>query len=180
MVELAPCSLEEANAFVAEHHRHHKPTPVAMFCIGAVSDGRVVGVAIVGLPKARLAMDGWTLEVTRVATDGTRNACSALYGAARRAALALGYRRIITYTLAEEGGASLRASGFAEDGEVKGESWMRRSANGGRYVDDRNPTGDKRRWVAGRKCGTPVPRVQLPAWELPLFVDAVAGEGEVL
>lgn len=99
MLSLAPCSLAEANAFVSAHHRHHQPTPVAKFSIMAVSDGVVVGVVIVGLPKARMAMDGWTLEVTRLATDGTRNACSMLYGGARRAAFALGYTRILTYTL---------------------------------------------------------------------------------
>ena len=104
MLSLAPCSLEEANAFVAAPHRYHQPTPVAKFSIMAMSDGVVVGVVIVGLPKARLAMDGWTLEVTRLSTDGTRNACSLLYGGARRAAFALGYSRILTYTLAEEGG----------------------------------------------------------------------------
>jgi hypothetical protein len=161
MIGLAPCSLEEANAFVAMHHRHHHPTPVAKFSIAAVSSGEVVGVVIVGLPKARMAMDGWTLEVTRLATDGTRNACSLLYGAARRAAFALGYSRILTYTLAEEGGASLRAAGFVEEAIIEGESWKRRMENGGRFVDDRNPIGDKKRWSAGDKREDAPPRVVL-------------------
>lgn len=160
-LSLAPCSLDEANAFVALHHRHHQPTPVAKFCIAAVRAGGVVGVVIVGLPKARLAMDGWTLEVTRLATDGSRNVCSLLYGAARRAAMAMGYSRVITYTLAEEDGASLRAAGFVLEAEIKGESWMRRSVNGGRYVDDRNPTGNKKRWASGIKRADQVPRVTL-------------------
>lgn len=159
VLSLAPCYLEEANAFIAAHHRHHKPTPVAKFSIMAVSDGVVVGVVIVGLPKARMAMDGWMLEVTRLATDGTRNACSLLYGAARRAAFALGYSRIITYTLAEEGGASLRAAGFTEEETIQGESWMRRSQNGGRFVDDRNPIGNKTRWSAGVKREARPPRI---------------------
>jgi hypothetical protein len=159
VLSLAPCTLEEANAFVAAHHRHHQPTPVAKFSIAAVSSGQIVGVVIVGLPKARMAMDGWTLEVTRLATDGTRNACSLLYGAARRAAFALGYSRILTYTLAEESGASLRAAGFAEEATITGESWMRRSEHGGRFVDDRNPIGDKTRWSAGVKQELPPPRV---------------------
>jgi hypothetical protein len=162
VLTLAPCTLREANAFVAQHHRHHHPTPVAKFCIAAASDGAVVGVVIVGLPKARLAMDGWTLEVTRLASDGTRNACSLLYGAARRAALALGYRRVITYTLAEEHGSSLLAAGFVFDGDVKGESWMRRHHNEGRFVDYRNPIGDKRRWVWGFKIEGAPPRVPVP------------------
>jgi hypothetical protein len=128
-----------------------------MFSIMAVQDDVVVGVVVVGLPKARLAMDGWTLEITRLATNGTRNACSLLYGAARRAAFALGYTRILTYTLASENGSSLRASGFSKDADVFGESWKRRSQNGGRFIDDRNPTGDKIRWVAGFTCETPKP-----------------------
>lgn len=160
---IAPCTLEEANAFVALHHRHHQPTPVAKFSIMAVSDGIVVGVVIVGLLKARMAMDGWTLEVTRLATDGTKNACSLLYGAARRAAFALGYKRILTYTLAEEGGSSLRAAGFSKEATIHGESWLRRSANGGRFVDDRNPTGDKIRWSAGVKCDLIPPRIETAA-----------------
>ena len=128
---------------------------------------------IVGLPKARMAMDGWTLEVTRLASDGTRNVCSLLYGAARRAALALGYKRVITYTLAEEEGASLRASGFVLEAEIEGESWERRHKSDGRFVDNRNPIGDKKRWGFGAKCSAELPTFVLPARELPLFADAV-------
>ncbi len=177
MLSLAPCSLAEANAFVGLHHRHHKPTPVAMFCVAAAADGEVVGVVIVGLPKARMAMDGWTVEITRLASDGSRNVCSMLYGAARRAAFALGYTRVLTYTLAEEEGASLRASGFIQEALIQGESWKRRMVNGGRFVDDRNPIGDKRRWSAGAKCELVVPKVKLPVMELPLFSDAVDPHG---
>lgn len=158
---LAPCTLVEANEFVARHHRHHHPTPVAKFSIAAIDGSRIVGVVIVGLPKARLAMDGWTLEVTRLATDGTRNACSLLYGAARRAAFALGYSRVITYILADENGASLRASGFVCEGLIRGESWKRRSLSGDRTVDDRNPIGDKMRWSAGEQRASPAPRVEM-------------------
>lgn len=164
---LVPCSLEEANAVVAKWHRHHQPTPVAKFCIAAAE--AIVGVVIVGLPKARMAMDGWTLEITRLATDGTRNACSLLYGAARRAAFAMGYSRVITYTLADEQGASLRASGFTLEAEIEGESWKRRMANGGRFVDDRNPIGDKKRWAAGAKSERTRPDFGLKAPNLPLF-----------
>ena len=80
MLDLTPINLDEANAFVAAHHRHHKPVPGAKFCL-AVSEGdKVRGVAIVGRPVARLLDNGWTLEVNRVCTDGARNACSMLYG----------------------------------------------------------------------------------------------------
>jgi len=120
---ITPINLDEANAFVAVHHRHHKPVPGAKFCI-AVSDGAEVrGVAIVGRPVARMSDNGMTLEVNRVCTDGTRNACSMLYGAAWRAAKALGYQRLITYTLPEEGGASLRASGWTLIGLRGGGNW---------------------------------------------------------
>jgi hypothetical protein len=123
MLEVTPINLDEANAFVAAHHRHHKPVPGAKFCL-AVSDGeKVHGVAIVGRPVARKLDNGWTLEVNRLCTDGTRNACSMLYGAAWRAAKALGYRRLITYTLPAEGGASLRASNWKCLGERGGGNW---------------------------------------------------------
>jgi hypothetical protein len=120
---VTPINLDEANAFVSKHHRHHKPVPGAKFSV-AVSDGAEVrGVAIVGRPVARMSDDGWTLEVNRCCTDGTRNACSMLYGAAWRAAKALGYRKLVTYTLPEEGGASLRAAGWRLIGERGGGNW---------------------------------------------------------
>src|SRR4249920_3671155 len=106
-LEIIPMVLDEANAFVEQHHRHHQPVPGAKFCIGVARDDVVVGVAIVGRPVARMLDNGWTLEVNRVCTDGTKNACSMLYAASWRAAKALGYRKLITYTLPEEGGESL-------------------------------------------------------------------------
>lgn len=111
------------------------------FCT-AVSDGEIRGVAIAGRPVARMLDDGETLEVIRVATDGERNACSMLYGAVRRAAVALGYRRVITYTLPEEGGASLRGAGFRCVGEAGGGTWNRK----GRERTDTHPTQVKLRW----------------------------------
>jgi hypothetical protein len=139
---LVPLPLDEANAFVRQHHRHHPPVIGHKFSLGASVDGTVVGVAIVGRPVARGADDGMTLEVTRVATDGTRNACSFLYGAAWRACRALGYRKLITYTLAEEGGGSLRAAGWRVVGEVTGRSWSCVS----RPRVDKHPTQAKLRW----------------------------------
>lgn len=104
------------------------------------------GVAIVGRPVARLLDNGWTLEVNRVCTDGARNACSMLYGAAWRAAKALGFRRLITYTLPEEGGASLRASGWYCVGERGGGTWDR--PNNSRPRVDKHPTQVKLLWEA--------------------------------
>jgi hypothetical protein len=91
--------LDEANAFVAQHHRHHKPVVGHLFSLGAALEGKIVGIAIIGRPVSRHRDDGVTAEVTRLCTDGTRNACSFLYGAAARAAFALGFKRIGTYLL---------------------------------------------------------------------------------
>jgi hypothetical protein len=142
---VTPINLDEANAFVATHHRHHKPVPGAKFAL-AVSDdaGAVRGVAIVGRPVARMSDNGYTLEVNRCCTDGARNACSMLYGAAWRAARALGYRRLVTYTLPEEGGASLRAAGWKLLGQAGGGSWDRKS----RPRVDAAPTQAKLAWEA--------------------------------
>lgn len=141
---LVPVTLEEANAFVREHHRHHRPVPGAKFCIGIACGEKVVGVAIVGRPVSRILDDGWTLEVNRTCTNGTKNANSMLYGAARRAAWALGYRKLITYTLPEEGGVSLRAAGFTLIGEAGGGKWNRES----RPRVDTHPLQTKLRWEA--------------------------------
>jgi hypothetical protein len=142
-LSLVPVTLAEANAFVAQWHRHHKPVPGAKFCVGVADDGgHICGVAIVGRPVSRMADDGWTLEVNRTCTDGTRNANSLLYGAARRAAWALGYKRLITYTLPEEGGASLRAAGFRNLGEAGGGAWSRKS----RPRIDTHPQQKKLKW----------------------------------
>lgn len=118
--------LDEANAFVEAHHRHHRPVVGHLFSLGAALDERIVGVVIVGRPVARMRDDGLTAEVTRLCTDGTRNACSFLYGAAARAAFALGFKRIGTYILAEEPGTSLTAAGWRCIGEAGGGSWGRK------------------------------------------------------
>ena len=122
-LELRKVELSEANDFVRVLHRHHRPVVGHKFSLGAVSDETLVGVAIVGRPVSRMRDDGNTLEVTRLCTDGTRNACSFLYGAAARACFALGYRRIGTYLLASETGASVLAAGWRCLGERGGGSW---------------------------------------------------------
>lgn len=119
--------LAEANAFVRLHHRHHKPVIGHLFSIGAALDGHIVGIAIVGRPVSRMRDDGVTAEVTRLATDGTKNACSFLYGASARAAFALGFKRIGTYILASEPGTSLMAADWRLVGETGGGSWSRDS-----------------------------------------------------
>jgi hypothetical protein len=124
---LVPLHLAEAVAYVKAHHRHHGPPVGHKFSLGAEKDEKLVGVVCVGRPVARMLQDGKTLEVTRLTTDGTRNACSFLYAAAWRATRALGYQRLITYTLASESGGSLRASGWKLLGKRGGGEWGRPS-----------------------------------------------------
>ena len=120
---LTPISLREANAFVERNHRHHKGVTGHKFSIGCTRDGELVGVAIMGRPVSRYLDDGLTLEVNRLCTTGAENACSMLYGAAARAARAMGYQKIITYTLDTEPGTSLRAAGWQCAGPAGGERW---------------------------------------------------------
>lgn len=122
-LHLQPITFPEAAAFVKQHHRHHIP-PVSWKFGVAVNDGtKVRGVIIVGRPVARHLDDGLTLEVTRCCTDGAKNAASMLYGAAWRAAKALGYRKLITYTMQSEPGTSLHAAGWKAVAESPGRSW---------------------------------------------------------
>ena len=120
---LTPISLREANAFVERNHRHHKGVTGHKFSIGCTRDGELVCVAIMGRPVSRYLDDGLTLEVNRLCTTGAENACSMLYGAAARAARAMGYQKIITYTLDTEPGTSLRAAGWQCAGPAGGERW---------------------------------------------------------
>lgn len=123
-LRVVPIHHAEANAFVKLHHRHHKPTVGHKFSVAVADEqGTVRGVAIVGRPVSRNLDTGWTLEVNRCCTDGTRNACSMLYQAAWRVARAMGYRKLITYTLPKEGGASLRGAGWKCIGAAGGGNW---------------------------------------------------------
>lgn len=128
-LQLLPVSLRAANAFVQGHRRHRRPVQGAKFALAVTLSGsvRICGVAIVGRPVARHLDDGWTLEVARLCTDGSPNACSKLYGATWKAARALGYTRLIAYTLPAEGGASLRAAGWRLVGKRGGGAWSRPS-----------------------------------------------------
>lgn len=142
---VVPIDLNEACAFIAIHHRHHKPPQGHKFSIGVADEtGTIRGVATIGRPVARLLDKGFTLELTRVATDGCPNACSALSRAAWRATRALGYTKLITYTLKEEGGASLRGAGWKLIGETRGDTWNR--PNGDRPRVDLHPLQTKMRW----------------------------------
>lgn len=141
-LQLAPITLRAAQAFVAEHHRHHRAPRGHKFSISVLDDGQLVGVVIVGRPVSRMLDDGFTAEVTRLCTLGAKNACSILYAAAARAAKAMGYRKIVTYILESEDGTSLRAAGWVCEGPAGGGSWDRPS----RSREDVSPTDPKVRW----------------------------------
>ncbi len=149
-LQLVPITLREAHAFVAAHHRHHRPDRGGKFAIGAAREaGPVIAVAVVGRPKARLAADTWTAEVTRVcstepALDNghASGACSFLYAACWRTARAMGFRRLITYLLDTEPGVTLIAAGWRCIGEAGGGSWSREQ----RPRIDLHPTQGKIRW----------------------------------
>ena len=150
MLEIRPITLREANAYVKEHHRHNQPTNGHKFSVACYDDDRLCGVAIAGQPVARKLDDGLTLEIRRVCTDGTYNACSILYGACVRVARAMGYKRIVTYTLQSEPGTSLKASGFINDGEAGGVSWDMPSRHREETLPDglrKYPNEKKTRWI---------------------------------
>jgi hypothetical protein len=145
-LRIFPMTIAKANTLVAHWHRHHRPLEAAKFCIGICDeiDNRVCGAAIVGRPVARILDDGMTLEVNRCVTDGTPNACSALYGAAARSAKALGYLRIFTYTRIDEPGTSLRAAGWVlDDPTIRARSWNMP----GRKRIDRTEIIGRQRWI---------------------------------
>lgn len=144
-------TLRQANAFVRQHHRHHKPARGLKFALGLLEADTIVGIAIIGRPVGRGCDPVYTAEVTRLCTDGTKDACSALYGAAARAAQAQGFRKIQTYILASEPGISLKASGWLIEASVDGRAWDHTSErqlrlDGGTRRSDQ-PTDDKVRWA---------------------------------
>jgi hypothetical protein len=144
LLTLTPINLKTANAFVQQYHRHHKPTRGHKFSIGVSESGALVGVAICGRPVARRLDDGYTLEVNRLCTNGTPNACSILYAAVYRAARAMGYTKVVTYILDTESGVSLKAAGYVCEGRAGGLEW-----NGERKPKMANqyPYQMKTRWV---------------------------------
>ena len=123
MLDIVPVSLKEANYFVEQNHRHHKPVVGHKYSIGCTDGDKIVGVAIIGRPVSRYLDDGMTLEVNRLCTDGTKNACSMLYAAAWRSAKAMGYKRLVTYILGDEKGTSLKAAGWKCIGQAGGLRW---------------------------------------------------------
>lgn len=148
-LRIVPMTVKAASRHVAKNHRHCRGPSGGLFAASVWDGDHLAGVAIAALPVARLLCDGLTVEITRVCTDGTRNACSMLYGALCRAAQAIGYRKAVTYTLAEEDGASLRAAGFVPVATVRPAVWNR-STRSRMQVDlfgeQVRPPGEKVRW----------------------------------
>ena len=120
---IIPLTLKEANKFVNNHHRHHKPVVGHRFSIGLMIDTQLVGVAIVGRPVARMSDDGFTAELTRLATLGHKNACSKLMGAVARICKEMGFIKVQTYILESELGSSVKASGWQMEAITKGRQW---------------------------------------------------------
>ena len=120
---IIPITLKQANDFVSRYHRHNGPVAGNKFSIGLELDGKLIGVAICARQASRNLDDGKTLEINRVCTDGSTNACSKLYGACVRIAKEMGYKRVITYTLETESGASVKAANFILSGIVQGRYW---------------------------------------------------------
>lgn len=143
MLTLQPLNFDEAKRFVELHHSHHRPPVSHKFSIGVNDGEKVVGVIIVGRPVARNSDDGYTAEVTRCCVAGNvKNAASMLYAAAWRAARAMGYKRMVTYTLVEEAGTSIVAAGWKPLYQTRGGSWSRE----GRPRVDTHPLGQKTLW----------------------------------
>lgn len=139
---IVPITFKIASEFINKYHRHHTATVGCKFCIGLINNNKLIGVAVCGRPVSRYYDNGFTCEVNRVCTDGTKNACSMLYGACCRIAKQMGYRKIITYILESENGASLKASNFVCEGEAGGEKWT-----GERDKQQNIPHEMKTRWV---------------------------------
>ena len=145
----APIELKVANEFVANLHRHHEPVYRDKFRVACIEQDRIVGVVQCGRPVSRILDNGKTIEVTRLCTDGTYNACSFLYSRAARIAKEMGYEKIITYILDSETGTSLKATGWHKEADIKGHTWDMP----GRPRNQTAPTCDKQRWAKDLKGG---------------------------
>ncbi len=141
-MEIRPITFKIACDFINKYHRHHKATVGCKFCIGLYDNNKLIGCAVCGRPVSRYYDNGLTCEINRLCTDGTYNACSMLYGACCRVAREMGYKKIITYILDSENGASLKASNFICEGQAGGTHWT-----GKRNKGQDIPSEMKQRWV---------------------------------
>lgn len=153
-LEIRPITFKTTSEYIEKYHRHNGKTVGCKFVIGCFDGDKMVGVAVCGRPISRHYDDGRTLEINRVCTDGTLNACSKLYGASCRIAKDMGYKKVITYTLVTEDGASLKASNFKCEGKAGGIEWTgERNPNNKEYrqmllfPEKEKPHVMKQRWV---------------------------------
>ncbi len=182
VIDVVPVTFPIANRHVTKWHRHHAALPggFAWFCVAAVVDGEVRGVAIAGRPTNRNNDDGQTVEVLRLASDGTPNVCSALLGACARAAKAIGARRVITYTLTAETGASLRGAGWVCECADTGVSWWGHAGTRTPAVKRDHMAQSKSRWGVVFRDAVPVkaPDAEAPdrSEALPLLRGVARGD----
>lgn len=142
-MEIRPITFKQASEFINKYHRHHNATVGCKFCIGLYHKDSLIGCAVCGRPVSRYYDNGLTCEINRVCViEGYKNGCSMLYGACCRIAKNMGYKKIITYTLKSENGASLRASNFICEGQSGGTHWT-----GKRNKAQSIPNEFKKRWV---------------------------------
>lgn len=164
-MKIVPITLPIANRYITQWHRHHDKLPggFGWFCVAAVDEtsGTVHGVAIAGRPTNRNNDDGLTVEVQRVAVDGTRNACSMLLGACARAAKSIGARRCITYTLDSETGASLRGAGWVQESDGI-QSWWTHTGSRTPAVDRPHMKEQKSRWAVHFEGASEIRALDLP------------------
>lgn len=153
-MKIRPIELKVANKYIVENHRHHKQVQGHKFSIGLFMEEKLIGICCCGRPVSRHLDNGFILEVTRLCTDGTKNACSKLYSAAARIAKELGYDKIITYILESETGHSLKATGWeCEATNVGGLKWKRNDGERTDSVTDlfgtvkKYPNEKKQRWI---------------------------------
>lgn len=142
-MKAVPLTRDEANAFVCEHHRHHKRVQGHRYAVGATVGGKLVGVAIMGRPRARLLPQYSAVEVSRLCTDGTKNVCSFLYARCSAVARLLGFDYVFTCILESEPGVTLRAAGWLYEYTTRGGSQNRPR----RPRTDKSPTCPKQVWA---------------------------------
>lgn len=116
---IIPLTLAQANSFAAKQRENYRPFRGRRFAIGCAMDEKLVGIVILGKPVDEALDDGLTLAVNYIHATGGRTAYGMLYGAAARAAKALGYCRIIAFLPENISSSGLRAAGWKCAGPVE-------------------------------------------------------------
>lgn len=157
-LRIKPLTLSQANELVEKWHRHHKKVQGHRFSLGlwdeSIND--YVGAAIVGRPVCNNVEQYGVAEVTRLVTNGTKNACSALYGACARVAKEMGFQKIQTYILQDEPGTSLKACGWSKEADTGTSNYHLSRKDKCQRTINTLASGPKQRWakVLGADQGT--------------------------